>query len=198
MPCLVAARHGSNSKLQHQRLALRPLAESERYEEQEGNTLTGSADCPKTALLLFGTPLPTQASQAFFIHTRPRHTQSFPLIIPLAPFEILFAHLRFRPLFSVVHHSPPHTLVRLLPCLIATYGAMGFFRRAVGALTAVSLLTQNAFVAEAVELDLTQPCTPFAAVLAITGHRKSSLTCAIKLIIYPHSIHQSCRPDDRG
>ena len=75
---------------------------------------------------------------------------------------------------------------------------MGFFRRAVGALTAVSLFTQNAFVAEAVELDLTQPCTPFAAVLAIRGHLKSSLTCAIKLTIYPHSIHQGRRQDDRG
>ena len=75
---------------------------------------------------------------------------------------------------------------------------MGFFRRAVGALTAVSLFTQNAFVAEAVELDLTQPCTPSAAVLAITGHRESFLTYTIKLMIYLHSIHQGCRQDDRG
>lgn len=44
---------------------------------------------------------------------------------------------------------------------------MGFFRRAVGALTAVSLFTQNAFVAEAVELDLEQPSSIKAAAKTI-------------------------------
>jgi len=106
-----------------------------------------------------------------------------PAYYSLAPLRSRLYTFAFVPYSPLSTTPPPHTLVTPLPCLIATYGAMGFFRRAVGALTAVSLFTQNAFVAEAVELDLTQPCTPFAAVLAIRGHRKSSLTCAIKLTI---------------
>ena len=80
------------------------------------STLTGSADCPETALLLFGTPLPTQASQAFSMHTRGQGTRNpSRLLFPWPPLRSClrtFAFVLYSPLSTT-----PHRIHSLRSCL---------------------------------------------------------------------------------